>query len=81
MAFELTPHVTACHTRTVTIASYMLELTREQFGKPVLDRAHLRREYFDDEGRIRSFIYSMVMEFTFFLNIFSNLLKISNYYE
>ena len=30
----------------------ILELTREQFSKFVLDRVHLRKEYFNDEGKI-----------------------------
>ena len=34
----------------------MLELTGEQFSKSVLDRARLRKEYFNDEGRNSIFI-------------------------
>jgi serine/threonine-protein kinase SRPK3 len=35
----------------------ILELTGEQFSKSVLDRAHLRQEYFNDEGRTGHFIH------------------------
>ena len=45
----------------------MLELTGEQFSKSVLDRAHLRKEYFNDEGSFVLFSMLRLMEFTFYI--------------
>ena len=36
----------------------ILELTGEQFSKSILDRAQLRQEYFNDEGKGETFKFS-----------------------
>jgi len=44
----------------------ILELTGEQFSESVLDRALLRQEYFDDEGKLGQISFSPLLFLFFF---------------